>query len=205
MPDARHRRGGGDERLGDGAAGIDPPAAPGDEVRHLRPDGRRLPVPPGLLFDLSFLLAAPVWLLMIFVPAWGPTRRIAASPLTAVPVLLVWTALVVPVAPDFWAAVSNPAVDRFRELAALPGGAGAIWAQIIAWDLLIGQWIYLEGRRLAVHPLAMGPLLVLTVFLSPLGLLLFLVLRALRTRTAASAPAPVPAAAPGPDGPVRAG
>ncbi len=43
----------------------------------------------GFLFELSFLLAAPVWLLMIFAPAWGPTARIAGSPLTVVPVLLV--------------------------------------------------------------------------------------------------------------------
>ncbi|WP_435877084.1 abscisic acid-deficient protein Aba4 family protein [Streptomyces acidicola] len=34
----------------------------------------------GFLFELSFWLAAPVWLLMIFAPGWGPTVRIAGSP-----------------------------------------------------------------------------------------------------------------------------
>ncbi|THC49607.1 ABA4-like family protein [Streptomyces sp. A1499] len=136
----------------------------------------------GTLFELAFYLAAPVWLLLIFAPAWGPTARVAASPLTVVPVLAVYLAMALPVLPELWAAVSGPDIDVFRELTARANGAGAIWAQVIAWDLLLGQWMYREGRRLGVHPLAMGPLLVLTILLSPIGLLLFLPLRASLTR-----------------------
>ncbi|WP_306333438.1 ABA4-like family protein [Streptomyces sp. KL118A] len=145
----------------------------------------------GFLFDLSFYLAAPVWLLMIFAPGWGPTARIAASPLTVVPVLAVYLALAVPVLPELWAAVSSPDIDGFRELTAHASAAGAIWAQVIAWDLLLGQWMFLEARRLGVHPLVTGPLLVLTILLSPFALLLFLALRAIltgRRRGAARAP-----------------
>ncbi|MGP3751347.1 abscisic acid-deficient protein Aba4 family protein [Streptomyces sp. IBSNAI001] len=80
-------------------------------------------------------------------------------------------------------AVSSPDIDTFRDLVALADGAGAVWAQIIAWDLRLGQWMFLESRRLGVSPLVMGPLPVLTILLSPLGLPVFLVLRAvLRTR-----------------------
>ncbi|MGW0861000.1 ABA4-like family protein [Streptomyces sp. NPDC002611] len=136
----------------------------------------------GFLFELSFLLAAPVWLLMILAPGWGPTARIAASPLTAVPVLLVYLALAIPVFPDLWNAVSSPDLDTFRDLTALPDGAGAVWAQVIAWDLLIGQWMYREGRRLEISALLMGPLLVFTVLLSPIGFLGFLGVRAVRER-----------------------
>ncbi|GAA2433232.1 ABA4-like family protein [Streptomyces macrosporus] len=152
----------------------------------------------GLLFDLAFWSAAPVWLLMIFAPGWGTTHRIAASPLTVVPILLVHLALALPVLPELWAAVSRPELDAFRELTALAGGAAAVWAQVIAWDLLVGQWMFREGRRLAVHPLVMGPLLVLTVLLSPIGVLLFLLLRAARTRRTRRA-------RPGAGVPVRAG
>ncbi|MET7755589.1 ABA4-like family protein [Streptomyces sp. NPDC005389] len=138
----------------------------------------------GFLFELTFLLAAPVWLLMIFAPAWRITERVAASPLTVLPLLVVWAVLAVPVAPELWTAVSSPDIDTFRDLVALANGAGAIWAQVIAWDLLLGQWMYREARRLAVPPLLMGPLLVLTVLLSPLGLPLFLVVRAVWTTRA---------------------
>ncbi|MFJ5140240.1 ABA4-like family protein [Streptomyces sp. NPDC088707] len=138
----------------------------------------------GFLFELTFLLAAPVWLLMIFAPAWRITERVAASPLTVLPLLVVWAVLAVPVAPELWTAVSSPDIDTFRDLVALANGAGAIWAQVIAWDLLLGQWMYREARRLAMPPLLMGPLLVLTVLLSPLGLPLFLVVRAVWTTRA---------------------
>ncbi|MFF2304623.1 ABA4-like family protein [Streptomyces sp. NPDC058128] len=138
----------------------------------------------GFLFELTFLLAAPVWLLMIFAPAWRITERVAASPLTVLPLLVVWAVLAAPVAPELWTAVSSPDLDTFRDLMALANGAGAIWAQVIAWDLLLGQWMYREARRLAVPPLLMAPLLVLTILLSPLGLPLFLVVRAVWTSRA---------------------
>ena len=136
----------------------------------------------GFLFDISFWLAAPVWLLMILAPGWRGTARLAASPLTVVPVLAVYLALALPVLPELWAAVSSPDVDGFRALTAHADGAGAVWAQVIAWDLLLGQWMYREARRLRIHPLVMGPLLVLTILLSPIGLLLFLPVRAVRGR-----------------------
>ncbi|MFI0981681.1 ABA4-like family protein [Streptomyces sp. NPDC021093] len=141
------------------------------------------------LFGLAFFLASPFWLLMILAPRWGWTVRIALSPLTVLPVLAVYLAMAVPVFPELWAAVSSPSLAGFRELTALGGGAGAIWAQVIAWDLLIGQWMFLEARKMNLHPLLMGPLLLFTILLSPLGLLVFLAIRALHTaRTRRAAP-----------------
>ncbi|MFF6871666.1 abscisic acid-deficient protein Aba4 family protein [Streptomyces sp. NPDC012450] len=152
----------------------------------------------GFLFELAFLLVAPVWFLMVLAPRWRFTERLAASPLTVLPLLTLWAVLVAPVLQEFWTAVSSPDIDAFRDLAALPNGAGAIWAQILAWDLLLGQWMYREGRRLSVPPLLMGPLLLLTILLSPVALPLFLVVRALWTararREERTPAAPAPAA-----------
>ncbi|MFD3439251.1 ABA4-like family protein [Streptomyces sp. NPDC058685] len=139
------------------------------------------------LFQLSFCLASPVWLLMIFAPTRRITARVAASPLTVLPVLVVYVTLAVPVFPEIWTAVSSPDIDRFRELTELAGGAGAVWAQVIAWDLLLGQWMHLEGRRLGISPLVMSPLLVFTILLSPLAFPVFLLLRAVRMRSATGA------------------
>jgi hypothetical protein len=52
--------------------------------------------------------------------------------------------------------------------------------------------MYREGRRLGIHPLVMGPLLVFTILLSPFALLLFLPLRAVKERTADKNRAPEP-------------
>ncbi|AJC59595.1 ABA4-like family protein [Streptomyces sp. 769] len=129
------------------------------------------------LFSLAFALAAPFWALLILAPGRRWTDRIAASPLPMVPVIGVYLALAIPVFPQLWAAVSRPDLARFQQLLALGGGAGAIWAQLIAWDLFLGQWMYREARTLGIHPLVMGPLLALTILLSPFGVLLFLCLR----------------------------
>lgn len=134
----------------------------------------------GTLFDLTFLLAAPFWLLMIFAPAWSVTTRIVSSPLTAVPVAVLYAVLVAPVFPEVWAAVTGPDLTGFQQLMTLPDGAAAVWAHIIAWDLLVGQWMFLQSRKLGFSPWLMGPLLALAILLSPLGLLVFLALRALR-------------------------
>ena len=139
----------------------------------------------GFLFELTFLLAAPVWLLMILAPGRRVTDRLAASPLTVLPILTVWAVLAAPVLPELWAAVSSPDLDTFRELTALANGAGALWAQVIAWDLLLGQWMYREARRLALSPFLMAPLLLLTILLSPIALPLFLAIRAWKTRRTA--------------------
>ncbi|MFI1396637.1 ABA4-like family protein [Streptomyces sp. NPDC020681] len=139
----------------------------------------------GFLFQLSFLLASPIWALMIFAPNWRPTARVASSPLTVVPILVVYITMAVPVFPELWTAVSNPDIDKFRDLAALANGAGAIWAQVIAWDLLLGQWMFLEARRLGISPWVMSPLLVFTILFSPFAFPLFLVLRAAKARPAA--------------------
>ncbi|MFJ3585561.1 ABA4-like family protein [Streptomyces sp. NPDC090127] len=135
------------------------------------------------LFDLSFYLAAPVWLLMIFAPRWRWTERLAASPLTVVPILAVYLTLALPILPELWTAVRSPDLDAFRDLTAGANGAGALWAQVIAWDLLLGQWMYQEARRLSLSPWLMAPLLILAILLSPFALLVFLTIRAVRKRT----------------------
>ena len=130
-----------------------------------------------LLFDLSFWVAAPFWLLMVFAPHWGWTQRISASPLIVLPVLVVWLVLAVPVFPDLVPLVLRPTLDGLVAFVRDESALAALWAQIIAWDLFVGRWMYLDSRTRDVHPLVMGPLLVLTVLLSPIGLPLYLASR----------------------------
>ncbi|WP_433270439.1 ABA4-like family protein [Actinosynnema sp. CS-041913] len=132
----------------------------------------------GFLFDLTFWLTVPFWALMVFAPTWRWTHRTASSPLIAVPPLIVYTALVAGHLPELWATMSSPDLTTLREFLNTSWGASAVWAQVIAWDLLIGAWMYRESRRLGLHPLLMGPLLVFTIVLSPFGFALFLAIRA---------------------------
>ncbi|TDD39303.1 DUF4281 domain-containing protein [Nonomuraea terrae] len=129
------------------------------------------------LFDLGFYVAAPFWALMILAPTWRVTRRVITSPLIVLPAVAVTLALLVPRLGAVWPVVSRPSLEGLETLTSDPGALAALWAQIIAWDLFLGRWIYLDSRERNVHPLLMAPLLVLTILLSPIALPIYLLVR----------------------------
>ena len=117
------------------------------------------------LFDVAFPLAAPFWLLMIALPGWSWTRRIIGSPWIAVPPLLVHVALL------------SPDLAGLAAVLGTPAGAATVWAHAIGFDLLVGRWMYFDARERGVPALIMAPVLVLTILLSPLGFLGYLLVR----------------------------
>jgi hypothetical protein len=129
------------------------------------------------LFDLAFLTALPFWVLMVAAPTWSWTRRVIASPLIVLPPLAVYLACVAPILPEFAAEMLGPDLAGVRDLLATADGTATAWAHLIAFDLFIGRWMYLDSRERGVHPLWMAPILVLTILLSPFGLLAYLALR----------------------------
>lgn len=131
------------------------------------------------LFELAFLLAAPFWALMIVAPSWRWTSRIIGSPLIVLPPVLIYATLVLPNIAEVLPAVSSPTLAGMQALLGTRTGAAIGWAHFIAFDLLVGRWEYLDARRRGVHSLAMAPTLVLTILLAPLGLLVYLAVRAL--------------------------
>jgi hypothetical protein len=140
----------------------------------------------GFLFSLTFAVAAPFWALMILVPRWSWTARIIASPLIALPVVLIYAVLVIPALGEVLPAVASPTLNSVRELLGTANGAAAGWAHMIAFDLFVGRWSWLDARTRAVPALVMAPILLLTIMLGPLGLLGYLLVR---TRYPVSVPA----------------
>ncbi len=131
----------------------------------------------GALFTLTFLLAAPFWALMILLPHWSWTRRIVASPLIVVPVVAIYALLVVTNLDDVLPAVVSPTLGGVRELLGSADGAAAAWAHMIAFDLFVGRWSWLDSRDRGVPALVMAPVLLLTILLGPLGLAAYLAIR----------------------------
>ena len=140
----------------------------------------------GALFSLTFALAAPFWALMILLPHWGWTRRIIASPLIVVPVLAIYAIFVLPALGEVLPAVASPTLDGIRSFLGTADGAAAAWAHLIAFDLFVGRWSWLDSRTRGIPALIMAPVLLLTILLGPLGLLVYLLVRT-RYRPAESA------------------
>lgn len=131
--------------------------------------------------DLAFQLtnaAIPFWFLMIFLPFWKWTARIMRSPWVAMVPAVVYVVLVVPNAGPIFAAVSSPSLEGITELLGTPLGATVAWAHFLAFDLLVGRWIYLDSRTRGIPWWAVSPCLFFTLMLGPVGWTAYLVLRA---------------------------
>ena len=136
------------------------------------------------LFGLTFGVVAPFWALMILAPGWGWTRRIIGSPLIVLPVVLIYAVLIVPRLADVLPVVIRPELTGVREILGTATGAAAAWAHMIAFDLFVGRWSWMDSRRRGIPARVMAPVLLLTVLLGPLGMLAYL---AVRARTAVPA------------------
>src|SRR5262245_854956 len=136
------------------------------------------------LFSISNLLVLPFWLLMIAFPRWRWTQRLIASPLIAVPPVIVYAAIVLPRIGEILAAVLNPKLPDISQLLGTPAGATAAWAHFLAFDLFVGRWAYLDSRERSISAWVMAPVLFLILMLGPLGFVLYLGVRVLAKRTA---------------------
>lgn len=125
------------------------------------------PIQVSVAFNVITFLPQYLWLLMVLAPNWSVTRKVM-EPLW--PVLLfaaVHIFIVINVASnnsdnlsDFTelAKVFDPRVSTnlladFSPQAAMmnlmksPGFVSEEWSHVLAWDLFVGRWIYLDGQR----------------------------------------------------------
>jgi hypothetical protein len=137
------------------------------------------------LFQLSFYLAAPFWALMILAPRWSWTRRIIGSPWIIAPIALLYLVIAIPRLGELLPLVTSPSLGSLQSAMAEGGAATLVWTHIIAFDLFVGRWMYLESRRSELHPLVMAPVLLVTIMFAPIGFLVFLAVRRI------AAPVPV--------------
>ena len=105
------------------------------------------------LFQLSNLLVMPFWVLMIFLPHWQWTRRIAGSPWIAAPAALLYAVLVLPNALSLLPVLMNPSLAGITALLSTPEAATIAWVHFLAFDLFVGRWVYLDSRARTHHGL----------------------------------------------------
>ena len=144
------------------------------------------------VFSLSNLLVLPLWVLMILFPHWRWTRRVLQSPVVVLPPAAMYAALVLPRARAILPVVTQPQLAEVAALLGTEDGATIGWVHFLTFDLFVGRWAYLDSRERNISAWLMAPVLVLILLLGPLGLLVYLGVRALdRARHQRRADAPV--------------
>ena len=80
---------------------------------------------------------------------------------------------------DLLPLLANPSLASIAALLGTPAGATLAWVHMLAFDVFIGRWIYLDSRENRVSPWLMAPMLTCVLLVGPLGFLLYLAVRAL--------------------------
>jgi hypothetical protein len=127
------------------------------------------------LFSAASFLVLPGWLLLVFLPRWSWTQRVAA---VVVPLTLgaMYLALI---ATNFGKNQGGGfgSLAQISQLFQNPFLLLAGWIHYLAFDLFIGAWEVRDAGRLRISQALVVPCLVLTFLFGPIGLLTWFVIR----------------------------
>jgi hypothetical protein len=131
-------------------------------------------------FSLSNSIALLGWIALALAPLRRPLAQFVAA--RAIPVLLglVYAGLIA----RFWteSAGGFGSLDGVSALFDHRGLLLAGWLHYLAFDLFVGAWQVREAERVGLPHAAVLPALALTFLFGPIGLLVFLALRAIKQR-----------------------
>ena len=154
------------------------------------------------LFNIAGL-AAPAWLLLIFLPKWKFTRWLASSAIIPALISLIYLAGVglLVTANGFAFMRDFGSAEGVTRLLARQDVAMVAWIHILAFDQLVGLMIYRDNMEHRYVPLPIqSVILFFTFMLGPVGFLAYYVLRHLRggrEKSESMAASPSPTAARG--------
>jgi hypothetical protein len=121
------------------------------------------------LFDFANLFVLPFWILMIFLPKWGITKKVMESflPFVALAGLYIYL-FAGSITPESAQALSNPQLSDIARFFATERIAATGWVHFLVLDLFVGRWIYWQGQKTEVWTIHS---LILCLFAGPVGLL----------------------------------
>jgi len=130
-----------------------------------------------ILFEISALSVLPFWGLAIFAPHRALTKRVMSSPWIVMPPIVCYLLLAVPHLPEMVDAMIGPSLDTIAPLFGSRWGTNMLWAQVGAWDLLAGRWMYLDSQKREISAWIVSPILFVTIFFGPIGFALYALVR----------------------------
>jgi hypothetical protein len=125
------------------------------------------------------------WILLIFLPTWRVTRRIADSALIPAYVALLYAAGVFAVFRELGPGIMADfgSADGVLRLLQLEGVALVAWIHILAFDQVVAHLIYRDNMTHRFVPVPVqSVILFVTLMLGPLGFLSYWLIRVVRSR-----------------------
>ena len=130
------------------------------------------------LFSITSVSAIAGWLLLALLPRWRWSARVIGPVLIPALLAAAYAVLLVPNLPGSEGGFGSLAEvgQLFEKRELLLAG----WIHYLAFDLFIGSWEVRDAQRLGIPHLWTLPCLALTLMAGPVGLALYLGLRATR-------------------------
>ncbi|NEQ85177.1 MAG: DUF4281 domain-containing protein, partial [Moorea sp. SIO2I5] len=117
------------------------------------------------LFNIANIFVLPFWLLMIFLPNWGITRRVMESYLPYVALAGLYIYLFInSITPESAQAISSTQLADIAPFFSDETAVATAWIHFLVLDLFVGRWIYWQGQQAGIWTIHS---LVLCLFAGP--------------------------------------
>ena len=136
---------------------------------------------PDSIFQTCSTIAMVGWIVLLIIsPFWNNFDKfLIGIIITLLAVVYAWLIFQVFSIEDFEKFGSlNDVMELFTDKTAVTAG----WVHYLAFDLLTGIWIKKNAQKYNIHHLILVPCLLLTFMLGPIGLLLYLLARLIKTK-----------------------
>ena len=136
---------------------------------------------PDSIFQTCSTIAMTGWLVLLIIsPFWSSFDKFLISIIiTLFAIVYAWLIFQVFSPGDFEKFGSlNGVMELFTDKTAVTAG----WVHYLAFDLFTGIWIKKNAQKYNIHHLILIPCLLLTFMLGPIGLLLYLLIRSIKTK-----------------------
>ncbi|MEM6552233.1 MAG: ABA4-like family protein [Planctomycetota bacterium] len=131
---------------------------------------------PEVVFNLAGTPLLVFWFALVFLPKWSWTDRLYRTKLPMLYLAVLYSVVVVYgliTDPEPFAILLDPDLAGAQRLLGSTVGAAAGWVHFLCFDLLVGTLIWRRALAKGHRFLWVSPVLVLTLFLAPLGWLVF--------------------------------
>ena len=136
---------------------------------------------PDSIFQTCSTIVMAGWLVLLIIsPFWSSFDKfLIGIIITLLAIVYAWLIFQVFTPGDFEKFSSlNGVMELFTDKTAVTAG----WIHYLAIDLLTGTWIKKNAQKYNIHHLIVLPCLLVTFMLAPIGLLLYLLVRSIKTK-----------------------